>query len=301
MRLHWRTMSMALIAVLALAVGMFGAIPARASSVSNGVGTSGFHLDTLAEMKARLQASGHANLDSPNLQLGTPVSLTTKPSGSDTYSTVFQKGAWGGYIDDTTNQTNVNGVYACYNANQAGGTNSLYGVWTGVGGYNKDAMGNSYLLQTGIDIVNGLGWAESVPGDGPHYFNIGMIYGDYICSYTDRTGPGAWETFVEDLTRNKSDLVSWNFSPEHTTAEAVLEFGNRGLENIAQLSTNENFDHVSMLDINNNQHNFAYASTVRDSELNNINGWADCLIPGGLVNDSTLISHFSVAWHSSGC
>jgi hypothetical protein len=218
------------------------------------------------------------------------------------YAQVSDKGSWGGYISDTSGQTNTNADFAYYSLSSSSDYTYDTAEWVGIGGVH------GALLQGGVQLSNKQMWWEAVDANGnlvdsgfdPNTADIGNV-GDIYTTEVIRTGVGVWEVIDEDITSGKAyDSGNLGFSPDHTMAEWVMEYLGWGYHSVPSLSSSVPYTGVWFDDVNYNQHNVAYANTYYKQELY-YSGFANCIKPGTLTNDTSTISHFTDNWTNSGC
>lgn len=142
--------------------------------------------------------------------------------------------AWGGYyIDETSAGTNTNGVQANFNAELVSCGCSMYS-WVGIGGVNGTP---NNLDQVGIVMRSDKHFAfwcaynagtkvcqETGSYNPTQLFNVSQ--GDNIFGFVARYGVGVWEFEVQDTTTGAYFETTYGFSPDHTTADWIVECSN---------------------------------------------------------------------------
>lgn len=127
-------------------------------------------------------------------------------------TTPVDGGIWGGYIVQSQNIKGVSG-----NFNVVNSINGWDAAWTGIGGFN-----GQNLAQTGVDMNLMKAWYELFPAPPEYVFDVKEFDKMYSAvNYNENTGK--WNLIIKDLTNGKSFSKEFDFNPDQTTAEWVME------------------------------------------------------------------------------
>lgn len=301
----WRVFGLTFATSLAVLSGVSAiSAPAMAHAAHAAAKSVATGCRTVAEEKAYLYAHGQKEM--ANSLKTVSCAGSSAKSRYPKWSLATTKSSWGGYISDTLNQTNTNESFAHYVLRSSSDNTYHTATWVGVGGWN----GAAALLQGGVDLANREMWWEALNSNGTVW---GEVYetgfqgnvNDLYDTWVERTGVGVWEVISQGITAGHAfDFGSQPFSPDHTSAEWVMEWaglGQPGAGYVPSLSNSVPFTDVWFDDINYTQHNVAYANTFYESELDYTSGGGSCIKAGTLTNDTSTYSHFTDTWANSGC
>lgn len=312
MKVSWHKAVVGLALVGALAVGAVRMVtPAHAAPANRAqhdphLAYANVTCRSVAQEKAFMRSAGASEM-ADHLKSVT-CAKPTDPKPTKIWSQQSATTTWGGYVSDTLGQTNVNAAFAHYTLSSSSDNTYATAEWVGDGGWNTGS-GLGPLLQGGVDLSDNEMWWEAINANdtrwgGSYDTSFTGTVGDLFDTEVIRTGVGVWDVTTEDITRGVAyDSGNQAFSPDHTTADWVMEYQGQICCSLAIPSLNASvpFADVWFDDINYNQHNVAYASTYYKSELGYVGGSGNCIKAGTLTNDTSTYSHFTDSWASSGC